>query len=278
MRKSKDSIIRIDGQVLTFAGKVFPLRNIAYFEKFEVKRKTGIGKVFFLTVLVLVAIGVASASSDGDAGAGPFVTGLAFLAAVYLAWIIYLIRRRKRYDLLLQTNAGDSPRLLTSHDEQFLDDLLQAVSSRLATESDLPPLIANINDNSITVEGDVVMRDQIRGDQFNVKGGQIGAIGTGAHAHDINFNNMWNQLIGDIDLRELGPELAKLREEMKDEAVETEHYTALAEIAKAEAAATSGDGAKVLEHLRSAGTWALEAATKISSKLAVEAIEHSMSL
>ncbi len=60
MRKSKGSIIRVDGQTLSFAGKVFPLRNIAYFEKFEVMRKKGIGKVLFFTILVLVAAGLVS--------------------------------------------------------------------------------------------------------------------------------------------------------------------------------------------------------------------------
>ena len=94
------------------------------------------------------------------------------------------------------------------------------------------------------------------GDQYNVKNeGQIGAIGTDVRAKDMNFNQTWNQLAGEIDLRELASELAKLRQEMKNEAIETEHHIALGEIAKAEQAAKSGDGPKVLEHLRSAGTW-----------------------
>ena len=117
------------------------------------------------------------------------------------------------------------------------------------------------------------------GDQYNVKNeGQIGAIGTDVRAKDMNFNQTWNQLAGEIDLRELASELAKLRQEMKNEAIETEHHIALGEIAKAEQAAKSGDGPKVLEHLRSAGTWALEAATKIGSKLAIEVIKHSLGL
>jgi hypothetical protein len=36
------------------------------------------------------------------------------------------------------------------------------------------------------------------------------------------------------------------------------------------------DGPRVLEHLESAGKWALEAATRIGTEVAVEAIKRSM--
>ena len=99
LSKKEDSMMRIDRQALRFAGKVFPLRNIAYLEKIEVKRKTGIGKVFFLTILV--AIGVALAFY---VEAETFVAvGLAFIVAVYVAWITYLVLRRKNFVLALQT-------------------------------------------------------------------------------------------------------------------------------------------------------------------------------
>ena len=75
-----------------------------------------------------------------------------------ILWIVYLLLRRKEYALVLQTNAGDSPRLLTSQDEQSLDNLISAISIRMEPGNDLPPLIATINDNSIKV-GDVTMGD-----------------------------------------------------------------------------------------------------------------------
>ena len=211
--------------------------------------------------------------------------GALILGALYVSWITYLLVRRRKYVLVIQTNAGGAPRLLTTHNEQFLDRLIYEASHRSDTSQ---TLIANIRDNIIVsggelimgdqVKGDKFMSEQIMGDQFHVSGGQIGAIGPGAHAHDINFNQQWNELGSEINLRELEPELAQVREAMKNEATENEHYQALAEVSSAEEAARSDDGPKVLEHLRSAGTWALDAATKTGSKLAVEAIKHSMGM
>jgi len=121
-------------------------------------------------------------------------------------------------------------------------------------------------------------RTQIRevnmGDKYNV--GQAGAVGPNAHAHDMTFNQIWNQLQGSIDLAQLATELSALRQEMKKEAVEAEQDIAVSEVAKAEQAAMSGDGSKTLSHLRSAGRWALDVATKIGTSLAIEAIKKSM--
>jgi hypothetical protein len=74
----------------------------------------------------------------------------------------------------------------------------------------------------------------------------------------------------------LANELALLRQEMKKEAIESEQDIAVSEVAKAEQAAKSGDGSKTLQHLRSAGKWALDTATKIGTSLAVEVIKKSM--
>ena len=43
-------------------------------------------------------------------------------------------------------------------------------------------------------------------------------MGPNAHAHDITFNQMWNQLGGGIDLSELASELETLRATLKDQA------------------------------------------------------------
>lgn len=284
MRKKRYSELRVDRQILSYDGKVFPLRNIAYFEKSKLKRKTGIGKILLLTVLVLAAVVVASAANDYGI-MSPFITpGVLFLGIVYLVWITYLIRRRDRYALVLQTNAGDSPRLLTSHDEQSLDKLISAVATRLEPGTESPPLIYNINDNSIIdnslVDNSITVGDVAMGDQFNVNDntGQIGQIGSHSIAHDINFIQKWNQVQGNIDLHKLAAELATLSQQMKESAVEAGHYTALAKVKEAEEAAASADGAKVLEHLKSAGAGALETAKKIGSRLVVETIELAMSL
>ena len=114
----------------------------------------------------------------------------------------------------------------------------------------------------------------IKGDSYTI--GQAGAVGPHAHAHDMNFNQIWNEVAGSIDLPQLAKELSKLRLEMKKEAIEPEQDIAVSEIAKAEQAAKSGNGSKTLEHLKSAGKWAFNIATKIGTNLAVEAIKKSM--
>lgn len=108
------------------------------------------------------------------------------------------------------------------------------------------------------------------------KAGQAGAIGPNAHAHDMTFNQIWNEMQGAIDLTQLANDLSRLRQEMKKEAIEPEQDIAVSEIAKAEQAAKSGDGPKALQHLKSAGKWAFDVATKIGTSLAVEAIKKTM--
>jgi hypothetical protein len=116
---------------------------------------------------------------------------------------------------------------------------------------------------------------EVMRDKYIIEG-QAGAVGPGAHAHDINFQQIWKQLEHSIDLANLAEELSRLRKEMKNEAVEPEHDIAVSEIAKAEQASRSGNGAKAIEHLKSAGNWALDAATKIGTTVAAEVIKKSM--
>jgi uncharacterized protein YjbI with pentapeptide repeats len=113
------------------------------------------------------------------------------------------------------------------------------------------------------------------GDKYDISG-QAGAIGPNANAHDMTFNQVWNQLQGSIDLPKLADELSRLRQEMKKEAIEPGQDIAVSEIAKAEQSAKAGEGSKTLEHLKSAGKWALDIATKIGTSLAVEALKKSL--
>jgi hypothetical protein len=108
--------------------------------------------------------------------------------------------------------------------------------------------------------------------------GQAGAMGPNAHAHDINFNQLWNQLQDSIDLPQLANELSRLRQEMKKEAVAPDNDIAVSDVAKAEQAAKVGDGSKVIEHLRSAGSWALEVGTKVGTELAVKVIKAAIGI
>ena len=112
------------------------------------------------------------------------------------------------------------------------------------------------------------------GDTYNA--GQAGAIGPNAYAHDVTLSQTWNRLEGSIDLAQLADELARLRQEMKKEAIEVEQDIAVVEVGKAEQAARAGDGSRTLGYLRSVGKWAIDVATKIGTTLAVEVINESM--
>lgn len=114
----------------------------------------------------------------------------------------------------------------------------------------------------------------IMGDSYTA--GQAGAMGPNANASDMRFQQIWQQSAADINLAPLSGELATLRKAMREEAVEPAHDRALVEIGKAEEAAIDGDGPKVLKHLRTAGKWALDVATKIGMTLAVEAIQKAL--
>ena len=114
------------------------------------------------------------------------------------------------------------------------------------------------------------------GDVYNV--GQAGAVGPNSSAHDINFNQIWLQQSGNVDLPKLASELAALRMAMKQEATTAAQDIEVAEIAQAEIEAKNGDGQKMLGHLAKAGNWALDVATKIGTSVAAEMIKKSMGL
>jgi hypothetical protein len=110
--------------------------------------------------------------------------------------------------------------------------------------------------------------------KYKITGGNVGAAGDNAVAHD--FTQVSNQTLGAIDMSALATELARLRSEARKDATEPEHDIAVSDIAKAEQAAKEGQTSVVVQHLKSAGTWALDVATKIGTSVAVEAIKRSM--
>lgn len=104
------------------------------------------------------------------------------------------------------------------------------------------------------------------------------AVGPRAHAHDIKFNQIWNENKNDIDLSVLAKELAKLRIELKKEGSEPDHDISIGAIASAESSAREGDGQKTLEYLSKTGKWALDVATKIGVPVATEALKKAIGL
>ena len=114
------------------------------------------------------------------------------------------------------------------------------------------------------------------GDSYTA--GQVGAMGPGAQAHDMSFHQVSVQQLGHLDMRTLAVELASLRQGMKQIATEPDHDIAIGQIAAAETAAKKGDADTVLRHLKSAGKWSFDVATKIGVSVASEAIKKSMGL
>ena len=130
-------------------------------------------------------------------------------------------------------------------------------------------------DASIT-ENKSQTKEIIMGDQYNT--GQAGAVGPGAHAHNITFQQVWNQSASNIDLKKLSHELAQLRPALRDAASEPEHDIAIGEVAAAEKAAQEGNGPKALGHLKKAGKWTFDIATKIGTGVATAALKVALGL
>ena len=114
------------------------------------------------------------------------------------------------------------------------------------------------------------------GDEYNV--GQAGAVGPKAHAENMSFQQIGGNIERSMDLAALAGELATLRRAMKGEATEPEHDAAVGKVAEAEQAAKEKDSSKVAEALKGAGKWALDAATKVGTTLASEALKESMGM
>jgi hypothetical protein len=113
------------------------------------------------------------------------------------------------------------------------------------------------------------------GDTYKAK--QAGAMGPGAQVNESTFiQNAGNEI--EINFSQLAPQLNTLRLAMKENATDADHDVAIAEVAKAEQAAKKSDKATVLEHLKAAGNWAAEIATKIGVSVASKAIESAMGI
>ncbi|WP_434141470.1 hypothetical protein JQR84_24390 (plasmid) [Pseudomonas luteola] len=136
------------------------------------------------------------------------------------------------------------------------------------------------------ISGAIVVHQHIEGgyhvssDQFHISNvsGQIGAIGANAKTEGNTFSQAWTQATSGIEFPALASELALLRAELRKIATDLEHDQAVASIGAAEVAAKKNDGEGALKHLKAAGKWALDTATKIGTQVAVKAIENAIKL
>jgi hypothetical protein len=112
---------------------------------------------------------------------------------------------------------------------------------------------------------------------YNITGSQVGAVGPGAHAHDMTFQQT-NIDVSDIDAATLAAELDHLREELARVASERDQYSDLVAVSDAVADAREGKTAAALQKLAAVGKWALDMATKIGVPVATEAIKRATGL
>ncbi len=106
--------------------------------------------------------------------------------------------------------------------------------------------------------------------------GQAGALGPNARVCGNTFQQARLDSNRIPDLKQLAKELARLRDHLKRQAKTEDQDLIVADIIQAKKAAEAGDGKKVLSFLKSAGRWALGAATDIGTNLAAEAIKKAM--
>lgn len=114
------------------------------------------------------------------------------------------------------------------------------------------------------------------GDKYSAK--QAGAIGLGAHAHDMTLIQNQNTSINDLDLTTLASELSDLLDEMRTNASAPEHEAEIGNIAAATRAAIDGDEVTTLKYLKMAGEWTLNVGQKIGVGVAIAAIKSSLGL
>jgi hypothetical protein len=117
-----------------------------------------------------------------------------------------------------------------------------------------------------------IIKEVTVGDKYEAK---QGILGRNVHAHDITFNQIWNQAKETVDLQKLLTELITLREELQKSAKTAEDFSAIGAIADAEIEAKKGNGPKTLAALAKAGKWALGVAEKIGVDIATAAIKSS---
>ncbi|MEE4999834.1 hypothetical protein V2K22_24050 [Pseudomonas alliivorans] len=145
-------------------------------------------------------------------------------------------------------------------------------------ELNLTPASENIGANNLSPpQAKHVVFQYISNNQYNVTG-QVGAVGPNAQAVNNTFTQALQQAAYGLDLPALATELAILRNSMRNQATEVEHDLSVASIGAAENSAKKQDGAGVLEHLKSAGRWAFDVATKIETSVAAKAIQTAIDL
>lgn len=109
------------------------------------------------------------------------------------------------------------------------------------------------------------------GDTYNAN--QVGGQGRYVNAHDMTFNQIWQQKSNDIDLDLLSKELCQLRLKLSELAETPENHKDVGLIATAEIEANNKNGPNTLQALSKAGKWTLGIAEKIGVGLVVSVLK-----
>ena len=113
------------------------------------------------------------------------------------------------------------------------------------------------------------------GDIYNA--GQAGAMGPGAQASNMTFQQLWASKGQQIDLAELSNELKQLVPQLKAAAASPEHQIAIGNVEAALQTAGENEGPKTLQYLKNAGSWVLGVAEKVGVGLTVAVIKSLIS-
>lgn len=116
-------------------------------------------------------------------------------------------------------------------------------------------------------------------DGGNLSAGNL-AVGNKASidARENSINQQINTLTEKIDFPMLQDELRFLRESLLKKAENAEHFISIGEVANAEKAIEEKDEKKIVNHLKSAGTWALDTARELGIKIATELVKKQIDL
>jgi hydroxypyruvate isomerase len=104
----------------------------------------------------------------------------------------------------------------------------------------------------------------------------IGAVGSNATASNNTFQQVNYSFPENFDYEKLSEQLTILRDNLVRNAKTPDEFKAIGDVAAAELASKEKDGNKVVKHLKDAGKWVFDTATKIGVSVVSEIIKQQM--
>ncbi|MEH8016266.1 hypothetical protein MN202_03375 [Rheinheimera muenzenbergensis] len=161
--------------------------------------------------------------------------------------------------------------ILTAQIDLYEEDFIQIDSTHKAEQYANKLALSNTQGHYTHEFRTNIIQEITMGDRYEA--GQVGAQGPNSHAHDMNFNQIWNQNRGSIDIDKLKEELGTLRTTLQVQAKSAEDFKEIGDVATAEIAAQNGNGSDALKALSKVGKWSLGVAEKIGIGVAIAAIK-----